>query len=116
MILAALTSCDVTPEKIARWKETEKGPGKLREAVKSNSQTPAIRAQALTALAEIGLAGEALADLKAVSPADRQAIVKEAAPRLAAAAGGTRAPADPSTRAQPEAKDGLCAPRAAGAA
>ncbi len=111
-----LLACDVTPEKIARWKETEKGPGKLRETVKQSSQTPAIRAQALTALAEIGMSADAIADLKAVPPAERQAVAKEAAPRLIAVAVGPQPKAgagrdaaggEGTTRAMREAKDAL---------
>ena len=48
LLLAAPTGCDPTPEKIARWKETERGPGKLREAVQKSGLDPSLRAQALT--------------------------------------------------------------------
>jgi hypothetical protein len=103
--VASLLGCDVTPEKIARWKETEKGPGKLRETVKQSSQPAAIRAQALTALAEIGMSSDALADLKALPATERQAVAKEAAPRLIAVAKG--AGGEGTTRAMREAKDAL---------
>jgi HEAT repeat protein len=103
---AWLAACgDVTPDKIARWKETERGPGKLRDAVKSSSVQPALRAQALVALVEIGMSGDAIADLEKLPDADKQPVVHEAVPRLAQLAGGANA--DSTTRAQREAKDSL---------
>ena len=95
----------MTPEKIARWKDTERGPGKLREAVQASSVVPSLRAQAMVALVEIGMASEALDDLKKSPDAERQAVVKEIAPRLTALASGSTG-AD-TTRVQREAKDAL---------
>ena len=57
------SGCDPTPEKIARWKETERGPKKLREALVQHGLDPALRAQAFAALVELGMTQEALADL-----------------------------------------------------
>lgn len=100
-----LAGCTVTPEKIARWKDTERGPGKLRDALKESSLAPALRAQALAALVEIGMAQDALGDLHGAAPAERQEVVHEAVPlvaKLAAAPAGTE-----TTRVEREAKDAL---------
>jgi hypothetical protein len=106
--------CDPTPEKIARWKETERGPGKLREAVKAERVAAPLRAQALVALVEIGMAEEALRELGAAPEAARQSVVREAVPRLVALA-GTR-PGRDTTRVEREAKDALFALREQAAA
>src|SRR5260370_13567594 len=80
---ALLWACgDVTPEKIARWKETERGPGKLRDAVKNSSLAPSLRAQALVALVELGMSGDAIGDLDKQPTADRAPVAHEATPRL----------------------------------
>ncbi len=100
-----LSGCDVTPEKIARWKETERGPGKLREAVKSSSLSPALRAQALAALVEIKMSGEALGDLKSAPASEQNAVVHEAVARLGQLAAS--GPLDATTATQREAKDAL---------
>ena len=106
----AASGCSPTPEKIARWKETERGPRKLRDALADNGLDPSLRGQALAALVEIGMAQDALADLAKVDDKDRKAIIHDAVPRLAALARGS---GDPSlagaatTRAQREAKDAL---------
>src|SRR5262249_16337165 len=100
---------DVTPEKIERWKGTEKGPGKLREAVKDSSVAPALRAQALVALVELPRANEARDDLHKGADADRQAVAKEAVPRLTQLAGTGPGV---TTRAQRQAKDALFLVRA----
>jgi hypothetical protein len=105
-VLAVLTlgACgDVTPEKIARWKETERGPAKLQEAVGNNSLTPSLRAQALSALVEIGMTSEAIADLQK-GGGDPAQVVREAVPRLATLAD---APGAETTRVNREAKDAL---------
>jgi hypothetical protein len=100
-------ACDPTPEKIARWKETERGPGKLREALQKNGLDPALRAQALAALVEIGMAQDAIADLGKVDDKDRKAIIHDAVPRLAEVARGSGIAGSATTRAQREAKDAL---------
>jgi len=103
-VCVAFAACEPTPEKIARWKDTEKGPGKLRGVVKDGGK-PALRAQALAALVEIGMSQDAISDLHASAEADRQAVLKEAAPRLITLA-GTR-PGTDTTRVEREAKDAL---------
>jgi HEAT repeat protein len=99
--------CDPTPEKIARWKETERGPGKLREALKQSGLDPTLRAQALAALVEVGMAQDALADLGTLDAADRRPIIHAAVPRLAELARGSGIAGSATTRAQREAKDAL---------
>jgi HEAT repeat protein len=107
VLLAALTAgCEVTPEKIAAWKETERGPRKLRDALGRSSLAPALRAQALAALVELGMTAEAESDLKAAGEADRKAVVHEAVGRLGALLGPSGS-SEPTTRVQREAKDAL---------
>jgi len=109
VVQLALTSvaCDPTPEKIARWKETERGPRKLRETVQKNGLAPSLRAQALVALVEVGMAGDAVGDLANIDAGDRRAIIHEAVPRLAEVARGSGIAGSATTRAQREAKDAL---------
>jgi hypothetical protein len=103
--------CDPTPEKIARWKETERGPAKLRDAVQKSGLDPSLRAQALVALVEVGMAQDALADVAKIDAGDRRAIIHEAVPRLAEVARGSGVAGAATTRAQREAKDALYALR-----
>lgn len=103
----ASVACDPTPEKIARWKETERGPRKLRETVQKNGLDPSLRAQALVALVEVGMAGDAVGDLANVDDKDRKAIIHDAVPRLAEVARGSGIAGAATTRAQREAKDAL---------
>lgn len=100
----ALVACDPTPEKIERWKSTERGPGKLRDTVKRSGLSPALRGHALVALVEIGMTQEALRDLEPSPPAERSQVVREAAPRLITLMKGD---AVSTTRAEREAKDAL---------
>jgi HEAT repeat protein len=82
--IACSAGCAPTPEKIAAWKETERGPRKLKEALADNGLSPALRAQALAALVEIGMSSDALAALKSGSDEDRRHVVHDAVPRLLA--------------------------------
>ncbi len=105
MCAIAAAGCQATPEKIETWKGTEKGPGKIREALQSASSSPEVRGLAFAALAEIGMLSDAAEDLKGVSDVDKKAIAHAAVPplvKLAAAAG-----VDEPKRAQQNAKDGL---------
>jgi hypothetical protein len=111
LALAAPTGCDPTPEKIARWKETERGPGKLREALQKSGLDPSLRAQAFAALVEIGMAQDAIGDLGKVDDQDKKAIIHDAVPRLAELARGSGIAGSATTRAQREAKDALFAVR-----
>ncbi len=107
----AASGCSPTPDKIARWKETERGPGKLREALGQSGLDPSLRAQAFAALVEIGLAGDALGELAKVDDKDKKAIIHDAVPRLAELARGSGIAGSATTRAQREAKDALFALR-----
>ncbi len=107
LLLAAPSGCDPTPEKIARWKETERGPRKLRETVQKPGLDPSLRGQALAALVEVGMAQDALADLGKLSDDERRAIIHDAVPRLAELARGSGIAGSATTRAQREAKDAL---------
>lgn len=107
-LLVVLGGCDVTPDKIERWKGTEKGPGKLREALRSGSLSPELRAQALTALVEIGSLSELADDLKQIPDAQKAAVVHGALRALTAMARG-KGSADPAstTRLERNGKDAL---------
>jgi hypothetical protein len=107
LMVAAASGCDPTPDKIARWKETERGPRKLRETVQKPGLDPALRGQALAALVEIGLTQDALADLGKLDENERRAIIHDAVPRLAELARGSGIAGSATTRAQREAKDAL---------
>jgi hypothetical protein len=104
---ASLVGCDPTPEKIAHWKETERGPRKLREALQKSGLDPALRGQAFAALVEVGMGQEAVADLGKLDARERRAIIHDAVPRLAAVARGSGIAGSATTRAQREAKDAL---------
>ena len=107
LALGAAAGCNPTPEKIAHWKETERGPRKLRDALGQSGLDPALRGMALSALVELGMTQEALGDLGAMPAADRRAIIHEAVPRLAEVARGSGIAGAATTRAQREAKDAL---------
>ena len=111
LALSAAPGCSPTPEKIARWKETERGPGKLREALGQGGLDPSLRGQAFAALVEIGLQQDALAELGKADDKDRKAIIHDAVPRLAELARGSGIAGSATTRAQREAKDALFALR-----
>jgi HEAT repeat protein len=102
-----LLGCDPTPEKIAHWKETERGPRKLRETVQQSSLSPSLRGQALAALVELGMTQDALGDLGGLVVDDRRAVIHEAVPRLAELGRGSGIAGSATTRAQREAKDAL---------
>jgi hypothetical protein len=112
LMMGLALGCDPTPEKIAHWKETERGPGKLRETVLKPGLAPALRGQALTALVELGMTADALTDLGTLPAGDRQAIVHDAVPRLAEVAKGSGIAGSATTRPQREAKDALFSLRA----
>ena len=108
----AAPACDSpTPEKIAHWKETERGPKKLRDALQQSGLDPSLRGQALAALVELGMTSEALGCLGKLEGNDRRAIIHDAVPRLATVARGSGVAGSATTRAQREAKDALFALR-----
>lgn len=105
--LVALAGCEsVNSEAIQRWKTTEKGPGKLEDALRSSSVAPRLRAEAATALGEIGLADKVDAAMAAMPAGERWEILKSYVPlqieRLK----------DPSVDKAREARDALFSVRA----
>ena len=86
-LLVAACGCEVTSEQIAAWRDTQKGPGKLREALRDPGLKPELRGHALAVLAELGMLSEIDADLAPQSPGDRAAVALQAAPRLIQLAG-----------------------------
>lgn len=81
-LLTLLAACEVTSEKIARWKQSDKGAAKIRAALRDTSQKLAIRAEAAEALGEMSLFDPLAEDLKAVSEPDRKQIMDELSKRL----------------------------------
>lgn len=69
--LAALSSCEVTSEKIQRWKSTQKGPDKLRSAVSDDKLELGLRVEAAEALTDIGLVEPLADELRGLEEADR---------------------------------------------
>jgi len=106
LLTLALGGCEVTPEKIAAWKDTQKGPDKLREAVGSSSVKPEMRGTALAALVEIGNIAEGDEALKASAEKERADVVHAAVPLLVKLAQGDAA-GDHTTRKQRNGKDAL---------
>jgi len=103
----AAAGCErATSESIAQWKTTQKGPGKLQEALKDSSLAPKLRAEAAAALVDIGMADEVDGALAAVPAPNRAEIVKNLIPLFIA---GMSNPAMPKARA---ARDGLFSVRA----
>jgi hypothetical protein len=70
----------VSSESIAQWKSTQKGPGKLQDAIKDSSVPPKLRAEAARALIEIGMADEVDQALAVVPATDRSEILKTFVP------------------------------------
>jgi len=106
LVLVALAACEPTSQKIQEWKGTERGPGKIRAALRDGSLGATLRGEAAAALAELGMHEELEADLKQLSQVDQQAVLHEAVPRLVKLAQGDD-PAAPPTRVQRAAKDSL---------
>jgi hypothetical protein len=70
----------VTSESIVQWKTTQKGPGKLQDAVKDSAVPARLRAEAAAALVDINMADEVDQALAAVPAADRWEIIKTLIP------------------------------------
>ena len=99
----------VSSDQIAHWKETERGPKKLRETVKSESVAANFRGEAVSALVEIGMAQEAVEDLKTLPEPERRQVIHEATPHLVQLA---QAGTGPTTKLQRDGKDALYQVRA----
>ena len=110
-LLGAPAGCQPTPERIATWKGTQKGPGKLRELAQDEAADPRLRALAIAALVEIG-EGFSARDLAGTAPAAKGAIAREAVAPLAALLGPSLDGPVPTTPAQRAAKDALFVLRA----
>ena len=70
----------VTSDSIELWKTTEKGPGKLSEAVADRATPPGLRAEAAAALVDIGKADEVEAALAAMPAGERWEVMKTLLP------------------------------------
>ncbi len=106
ILTMSATGCAPTPEKIAGWKGTQKGPQKLRETVESTADAH-VRALAVAALVEIGLGNDATQALAKATPADRNAIAHEVTEPLAALLGESASHPVPTSPVQRAAKDAL---------
>ncbi|HEY4394639.1 MAG TPA: hypothetical protein VGP64_11275, partial [Polyangia bacterium] len=82
MTAALMTvGCDkVTTDNIQLWKTTEKGPGKLSDALRDRSVDAKLRAEAAAALIDIGKSEEEEAALAALPANDRWDVVRAAIP------------------------------------
>lgn len=78
-----------TAENIQVWKTTEKGPGKLSEALRDRGIDAKLRAQAAMALVDIGKADEVEAALAAMPAAERFDVVRALIPLYVSAMGTT---------------------------
>jgi hypothetical protein len=69
-----------TAESIQVWKTTEKGPGKLAQALRDRGVDAKLRAQAAMALVDIGKDDEVEAALAAMPPSERFDVVRALVP------------------------------------
>lgn len=80
VLLVGVGGCEVTSEKIQRWKRSTKGPAKLRAAVRDTDQKMELRVEAAEALAELQLCEHLNKDIRSLQTSDRsklmQALVK----------------------------------------
>jgi len=70
----------VSSESIQRWKTTQKGPGKLADALKDSSVAPPLRAEAAVALVDLGQADQVDQSLTTIPAGERAEIVKALIP------------------------------------
>jgi HEAT repeat protein len=99
-VLAAAGCERVSSESIVQWKSTQKGPGKLQDALKDSTVAPRLRAEAAAALVDINMADEVDQALAAIPAADRWEIIKTLIPIHIA---GMSSPALPKARASRDA-------------
>src|SRR5215207_9440278 len=84
-VLLALSSagCEKTDhENIDRWMKTQKGPDKLKKAVRDVSIDPDLSAHAAENLLKAGQDGEVRGALEALPPDRRAVVTARLAPRL----------------------------------
>jgi hypothetical protein len=80
-----LLACEsVNSDSIQRWKNTEKGPGKLEDALRDSKLPPKLRAEAALALVQIGRPEAVEAGLPSLAPGDREAVSTELVPLFVA--------------------------------
>lgn len=105
--MLAASGCDtVSSESIQQWKGTQKGPAKLKEALKDSSVAPKLRAEAAVALVDIGMNDDVDQTMATIPAAQRWEILKTLIPIHVAAL------ADPSLPKVRNARDALFAVRA----
>src|SRR3569623_3447097 len=86
--MAPFAGCEKpTAENIQVWKTTEKGPGKLAQALRDRGVDAKLRAQAAMALVDIGKSDEVEAALAAMPPSERFDVVRALIPMYVAAMG-----------------------------
>jgi hypothetical protein len=87
-VAAPFVGCEKpTAENIQVWKTTEKGPGKLGEALRDRKVDAKLRAQAAMALVDIGKGDEVEAALAAMPPSERFDVVRALVPLYVSAMG-----------------------------
>jgi len=83
VVLVLAGGCEKTDHgNIDRWINTEKGPGKLKEAVRDGSIDPDLSAHAAQNLIKIDQDADVRAALEGMSPDRRTAVAAKLAPRL----------------------------------
>lgn len=79
--IVALGACEnVSSDSIQRWKNTEKGPGKLLATVRDDKVPANLRAQAAVALVQIGRPDEVESAVLAMGEAERETVTAELVP------------------------------------
>jgi HEAT repeat protein len=110
LLSCSIPACKVTSEKIQKWKRTERGPAKLRAAVRDADLTLALRSEAALALTDLGLSQPLSEDFRALNQSDRSAIGENVVDELAARLKGSPSA---TTSEQLSAKDALFGLRSA---
>jgi HEAT repeat protein len=91
--LLAVVACDkVSSERIAQWKGTQKGPGKIEAALRSSSVEPRLRAEAAAALVDLGMPEKVDELMAALPAAERWEIIKSLIPLHVAIMNGPTVP------------------------
>src|SRR3954470_7678624 len=79
--MLVISGCDsVSSERIQQWKSTQKGPGKLRDALKDSSLTPKLRAEAAAAMVDVGMSDDVDQVMASLPAAQRWEILKTLIP------------------------------------
>jgi HEAT repeat protein len=77
----AVPACEnVSSDSIQRWKNTEKGPGKLQATIRDDKIPAKLRAEAAMALVQIGRADEVESALGGMSEPQREGVAAELVP------------------------------------